>query len=144
MGRLTAMGHMLALNVIDKLIIIGALALVMFTTAPRDTAGAYAMDLTFIAIAVFGSYISVILIVNLLTLKTIATDRLTQIGLSVLIAGFTMWLFPIALQVSFLILWLMTGSFITLAVDVETVLLATIIIRSFLKAYFAHRWRAVP
>lgn len=122
--------HRIAIGFIDKLIIGFALILVAMSTYGYEDIGPF---ITILAV-VFFTYLGVMFFVNLATMGVVTKDGFTRIALAILVAGFVFWLYPLALDLIFLLLG------VSLAIDVKTVLLWTIVIRSGIRFYLAKRW----
>jgi len=126
-SKLTSAG----ITFIDKLILAFALILVAMDSI-TDGWGALA-----VIIVVGGLYIGVMIFVNLATMGVVTNDGITRICLGILVAGFVFWLYPLVLELAFLIMGL------KLSVDVKTVLLWTLIVRSFARFVLERRYGSV-
>lgn len=120
---------------VDKLILMFALIYIAFSTEPRENAFSYVKDFALIAVVVILGYLIVIFLVNLFTLKTLSMDTWSRIGLSILMAGFIMWLYPLVLTFGLLLVGVQVGT------DVQQVLLATMLIRALTRFYLHRLWK---
>jgi len=119
------------ISFIDKLIIAFALVLVALDSIQDG------WDALFIIFIVLILYLIVIGFVNIATMGVVTNDGCTRTALGFVVAGFVFWLYPLALELAFFILGL------ELSVDVKTVLLWTLVIRSFVKFVLNRRYGAV-
>lgn len=113
---------------LDKLILAFALILVALDSI---TDGWTALT---VVLVVGILYIAVMIFVNLATMGVVTNDGVTRIALSILVAGFVFWLYPMILEVAFMIMGL------KLSMDVKTVLLWTLVIRSGARFFLRRRW----
>jgi len=116
---------------IDKLILAFALIIVALDSITDG------WDALFIIFIVGILYVAVMAFVNLATMGVVTNDGFTRTALSLVVAGFVFWLYPLALEMAF---WIMG---LELSVDVKTVLLWTLVIRSGVRFYLRKRWGGV-
>ena len=126
--------HKIGIGFIDKMILAFALVIVYLSVAPTTQMEFIAADATMILIIVFASYLITILVVNLLTLSVRTEDRYTKLAVGILSAGFVLWLYPV-------LLWGLLFLFgLSVSADVETVLIWTMVIRTFARIYLNRLW----
>lgn len=122
--------HKIGIAFVDKLILALALIFVALSVTPSEDIPAFlTTDAVTILMIVFISYIAVIMFVNLLTLGFRMDSGVLRLALGILSGGFVLWLYP-------KLLWLLLFFFgLSISQDVETVLVWTIVIRTFLRFY---------
>ena len=116
---------------LDKLIIAFALILVALDSFDEGISALW------IVIITCGLYIAVMAFVNLATMGVVTNDGFTRLCVGFLVAGFVFWLYPLLLEFAFMLMGL------ELSIDVKTVLLYTLVIRSFVRFYLQRRWSDV-
>lgn len=118
------------ISFIDKLILAFALVLVAFDSITVNDG----WNILFVILVVLIVYLIVIGFVNIATMGVVTNDGCTRTALGILVAGFVFWLYPMLLEIAFFFMGL------ELSVDVKTVLLWTLVIRSFVRFVLNKKW----
>lgn len=116
---------------IDKLILAFALIIVALDSINDG------WDALFVVFVVGLLYVCVMAFVNLATMGVVTNDGVTRVCLSFLVAGFVFWLYPMLLEIAFFFMGLQ------LSMDVKTVLLWTLVLRSAVRFFLNRRWGGV-